>query len=278
MSRTFDHYLDIVIPRALCQFTEPYELLDLAYIGSVCETSRTACVSKRDSDIVLFADIEDLIIILVERILLAGHAHPCKYKAASSADDISLSLVLLDLVDRLPCDTAVECYEIDSILSVQTDHIDKVLCGESREVALIVYDAVVYRYRTDDGRTLGSQFLSERLCVAVTRKVHDRFGSHLYGVHHLLHFHIIILAVPRNPEIYVYLSSQHAADTLRIEAFVSLVGAYRHLALGNQLLQLFSRHIFLLGNSPQFRCEYPFSCSVHLCCIIHRILLVFLWI
>ena len=278
MSRTFDHYLDIVIPCALCQFAEPYELLDLAYIGSVCETSRTACVSKRDSDIVLFADIEDLIVVFVERILLAGHAHPCEYKAASSADDIGLSLVFPDLIDRLPRDTAVQRDEIDSVLSVKTDHIDEVLCGESREVALIVYDAVVYRYRTDDGRTLGSQLLSERLCVAVARKIHDRFCAHLYGVHHLLHLQIVILAVSRNPEIHVYLGSQHAADTLRIEAFVSLVGAYRHLALGNQLLQLFSRHIFLLGNSPQFRCEYPFSCSVHLCCIIHSILLVFLWI
>ena len=129
MSRTFDHYLDVVIPCALCQFSEPYELLDLAYIGSVCETSRTACVSKRDSDIVLFADIEDLIVVFVERILLAGHAHPCEYKAASSADDIGLSLVFPDLIDRLPRDTAVQRDEIDSVLSVKTDHIDEVLCS-----------------------------------------------------------------------------------------------------------------------------------------------------
>ena len=83
MPRTLDHYLDVVIPCALCQLTESYELLDLAYVSGVCQTSRTACISERYSDIVLFADIEDLVVIFVERILFPGHAHPCEYKAAS---------------------------------------------------------------------------------------------------------------------------------------------------------------------------------------------------
>ena len=70
MSRSLDHNLYIVRPCALGQFTETDKLLDLADIGGVCQTSRTAGISERNGDIMLLADIKNFIKIFIERVLI----------------------------------------------------------------------------------------------------------------------------------------------------------------------------------------------------------------
>ena len=35
------------------------------------------------------------------------------------------------------------------------------------------------------------------------RKVHNRMSSEIYGAHNLFHFHIVILTVSGNTEVYI---------------------------------------------------------------------------
>ena len=125
----FHHYLNVLCPCALSKLTESYELFDLAYIARVSKTARTASVAQWDRDVVLSADIEDLIVVFVERILVACHAHPREDQWAASWYDIHLSLMLLDLVDRVPCDAAVKSDKIDAVFSVKSYDIDKIFCS-----------------------------------------------------------------------------------------------------------------------------------------------------
>ena len=106
------------------------KLFDLADVGGVGKTAGTAGVSQRDCHVVFFADIKDLIIIFVERIFFACHAHPGKDQTSSPADDIHFSFVFADLVDGLSCDTAVEGDEVNAVLRMKADNVDEILRGQ----------------------------------------------------------------------------------------------------------------------------------------------------
>ena len=82
--------LHIMCPCTFCQFAEAYKLFNLAYVCGIGQTSRAACITKGDVNIVFFTDIQNLVEMFIERIFFSCHAHPCKYKTSSTAT-LSLS-------------------------------------------------------------------------------------------------------------------------------------------------------------------------------------------
>ena len=268
VTRTLDHDLYVVRPCALGQLAQTNQLLDLADIGRVSQTARTAGVAQRYGDVILLTDVQNLVKVLVERVLLAGHAHPGKDKAAAAADDVHLTLVLADLLNGLAGDAAVQGDKVHAVLSVQTDNVDEVLCGQRRQIALIVDNTVVDRYGADHRRALAGQLAAERLGVAVAGQIHDRLSAHVDRAHNLLHLDVVILAVAGYAEVDVDLGAQHAADTLRIQTGVVLVRADRNLALCDQLHQLVDRHVLLLCDGFNLRCDDTAACGIHLCGIV----------
>ena len=169
MSRSFYHYLYIVVPCTFCKFSKTHQFFNLAYIGSIGQTSRAACITKGDSNIIFFADIKNLIIVFVERIFFSGHTHPCKYKTSATAYNIHFTFVFFYLFNRFTCNSAVKCDKVHTIFCVKTDNVDEVLRSQSCKISLIVDDTVVYRNSTDHSRTFMCQFLAEWLCVTVAR-------------------------------------------------------------------------------------------------------------
>ena len=84
VSRSLDHNLNVLCPRALCKLTKAYKLFYLANVACICKAARTAGITQRDSHIILAADVKYLVKILVERVFLARHAHPRKYQRAAA--------------------------------------------------------------------------------------------------------------------------------------------------------------------------------------------------
>ena len=258
-------------PGTLRELTETYELLDLTYIGRIRETARPAGIPEGNGDIILLTDIEDLVEVLVERILLAGHTHPCEHKAAATADDVHLPLMLADLLDGLLGDTTVQCHEIDTILRMQTDDIQEILRRQGIEVTLVVNDTVVDRNRTDHRRALLTELLTERLCISMAGKIHDGLRTHTNRTHHLLHLEIIILHISRHTKVYIDLRPKHRAHTLRIQTGMVLICADRDLTLCHQLTKLLLRHMLLLCDDLHLRRHDTLPRRIHLCCIILHI-------
>ena len=136
-------------------------------VASVRKATGTASISERDGHIVLTADVKDLIVILVEGIFLARHTHPSENKRAAARDDVHLSLVLLNLFNGLTGNSAMKSYKVNAVLCVKPYHVDKVLCGKSCKVALIVDNAIVYGNRTDHSGTFTCELSTEGLGVSV---------------------------------------------------------------------------------------------------------------
>ena len=213
----------------------------------------------------LFADIQNFVEILVKGIFLSGHAHPGEHQAAASADDVHLPFVLADLLDGLAGDAAVQGDKVHPILRMEAHHIDKIFGGQGAQIPLVVNDAVIYRYRADHSGALRHQLPPEGLGVPVGGQVHNGFGSQVDGALHLFHFNVIVLAVPRDPQVHIDLGAQHAAHALWIQAGVSLVGADGYLALGHQLHQFFQGHPFLFCDLFHLRSGNALAGGVHLC-------------
>ena len=130
MAGAFHHDLYVVSPSTLGQLAQTHQLFDLTHVGGVGQTAGAAGVAQGDGHIVLGADLADLVKVLVEGVLVAGHAHPCKHQRAAAADNVHLALVLADLLDGLAGDAAVQGDKVHTVLGMQAHHVDEVLCGQ----------------------------------------------------------------------------------------------------------------------------------------------------
>ena len=169
-----------------------------------------------------------------------------------------------DLVDGLAGDAAVQGDKVHAVLSVQAHHVDEVLRGQGGKVALIVDDGIVHGHSADHHGALVGQLLAEGLGVAVAGQVHDGFGTHVDGAHHLLHFHIVVLAVAGNAEVHVDLGAQHGADALGVQALVVLVGGDGYLALSDPLADLLGGAVFLFCHDLHLRRDDALAGGIHL--------------
>ena len=275
MAGAFHHDLHILCPGPLGQLAQPHQLLDLAHVAAVGKTPGAAGVAQRNGHIILPADIQNFVKILVEGVFLPGHAHPREHQRAAPGDNVHLPLVLFDLVDGLAGDAAVQCHEVHAVLSMKPYHVNEILGGQGGEVTLVVDDAVVNRHGADHGRALGGELPAEGLGVAVGGQVHDGLGPHVDSRHDLLHFNVIVLAVPGHAQIHVDLGAQHGADTVGVDAGMQLIGADRHLTFGYQLPNFFGCAVFLFCHGFHFRGDITPPGGFHLGCVISHNFLPF---
>ena len=225
MARALDHHLHVFFPGALGQLAQAHQFFDLAHITGVGQATGAAGVAQRNGHVVFAANVQNFIKALVEGVFLARHAHPGEHQRAPAGNDVHLALVPPDLLDRFAGDAAVQGDEVHAVFGVQAHHVDKVLGGERRQIALVMDHAVVYRHGADHGGALMRELLAEGLRIAMGGKVHDRLGPHVHGGHHLLHFDVIVLAIPRNAEVHIDLGAQHGTHAVGIDAGVQPVGA-----------------------------------------------------
>ena len=129
-------------------------------------------------------------------------------------------------------------------------------------------DRVIHRHGADHDRALVGQLLAEGLGVAMAGQIHNGLCAHVHGAHHLLHLDVVILAVAGDAQIDVDLGAQHAADALRVQAGVVLVGRDGDLALGHQLTDLLRGAVLLLGDDLHFLGHDALAGRVHLCGVI----------
>ena len=271
MSWSLDHNLDVFFPCTFGQLPKAYQLLDLTYICCISQASRTACISKGDGYIILTADVKNLIIIFIERVLLARHAHPCKNKGSSSGNDVHFSLMVADLVDSFSGDSAVKRYEIYAILCVKSYYIDEILGCQCVKVSLIVDNGVINRNRSDHCRTLACQFAAEWNGVSVGGQIHNGMCAHVYSFHNFLHFHIVILAVSGYTEIYIDLGAEHGTYTFRINTFMIFICTDNDFTGCYQWKKFLCCHSLFFGYNFKFRCDDAFTGSFHLCTIISHV-------
>ena len=246
VSRTLHHHLDVPVPGALRQLTEPQELPHLAAVRGVGETARSTRVAEAYGHVVLVADRKNIVVALKEGVLLSGHGHPREHEAPSTTHDVHLAPSRANLVDGLPGDAAVQGDEVDAILCVQADHVNEVVGAERGEIALVVNDRVVDGDGAHHRGALAAELAPEGLRVAVAGEVHDGLCTELDGTSDLFHLDVVVFDVTADTKVDVDLGPEHAPNAVWVQARVRVVGRDDHLTLGDPGANLLDCPVLLL--------------------------------
>ena len=195
VSGALHHYLDVALPGTLCKVAQLDQLRDLAGVSCVIDTAGTESVTKADRHVVLVEYVKDLIVELEEGIFVACHHHPRKKQRASTGNDVHFSSLSHEGLHCTAVDTGVDRHEVNALLSVSTDHLQEVLCGDLQQVLLQIADSVVHGDSADHCRRALDQLRAEGVGLAVIAQVHDSLSAEFVGKLHLLHLHIVVFSV-----------------------------------------------------------------------------------
>ena len=264
MTRTLHHDLHAGVPSALGELADLDELGDLASVGCVVGATRTHGIADGDGHIVFMQDLENLIVMLVERVLVAGGLHPGEDERASAADDVHKSAGFLERLDGAAVHAGVDGDEVDAVLGMAADHIEEVLRLDGDEGLLQVADGVVHGHGADHGRRLLDELGAERLGFAAVGKVHDGLGAKLDGRIDLLPLDGFVGKVAGDAQVDVYLGAQALADAFGRQRRVVDVGRDGDAAGGDALADELRAAAFLLGDHAHGGRDLPRAGEVDL--------------
>ena len=169
-----DHHLHVALPRAQRQLAERVELGELRGVGGVGDRARPQAVAERDRDVVLAADLEDLVEALVERVLALVVDHPAREQPAAARDDAGDAVLAERQV--LEPHAGVDRHVVDALARLALDDLEQALGREVLGV-LDALDRLVDRHGADrHGRRVEDR-LARLVDPLAGREVHDRVGA-----------------------------------------------------------------------------------------------------
>ena len=152
MAGTLHHDLHAGVPGALGELADLDELGDLPGVGCVVGATRAHGVADGDGHIVGVQDLEDLVIVLIERVLVAGGLHPSENEGPAAADDVHESAGFLERLDGAAVHAGVDGDEVDAVLGMAAHHVEEVLRLDGDKGLLQIADGVVHGHGADHGR------------------------------------------------------------------------------------------------------------------------------
>ena len=232
-------------------------------------TARTAGIAEAEGDVVFFTDVEETVIIFVERIFLVVHFHPGEEQRAATGNDVSQARVVFDALCRLAVHAAVDGHEVDAIFCVLFDDGEEFIDGNVFQVFFQHADRIVHGDRADHGRRHLDQFAAEVTGLAEIGQVHDSFCFHVDGILDFLQFFFVVVVFRRNAEVDIDFRAAVLADSFRRQAGMDFVGRNGDFPAGDEGHEFFNGHVFLFSDNLHLRRDDAFAGSVHLCCVIH---------
>ena len=158
VSRTLDECLNVLSPSTLNQFAHSVELGKLrSVVGVVCRTGAQT-VAQRDGNIVLGADVADVVEVLVEEALLLMYLAPLGDDAAAAAYDARKTSV--GEVDVLKTNAAVDGEVVDTLLALLNQCIAEYLPSEVFCLAVHLLERLIHRHCAYRNRTVAQNPLA----------------------------------------------------------------------------------------------------------------------
>ena len=102
-----------------------FELGELRRVARVGEAAGAQAVARADGDVVLGADLEDLVPVRVEGVLLVVLDHPLRHDRAAARDDARDAVLHERQV--LDEDAGVDGEVVDALLGLVLEHVDEVV-------------------------------------------------------------------------------------------------------------------------------------------------------
>ena len=152
MPRPLDHDLHARIPRTLGELADFDELTDLSSVGRIVIATWAHRIAEGNGHVMLVQDIEHLVVVLVERVLVARRLHPREDERPAARHHVHEPPRFLERFDGTAIHARMDCDEVDAVLSVAAHDVEEVLGGDGDEGLLEVPDSVVHGNGADHRR------------------------------------------------------------------------------------------------------------------------------
>ncbi len=144
-------HLHAAFPGPLRQVADFGKLGNLRSIGRVRNAAGAKRVSKADGHVVFPQNFEQLVVMLIERIFVARHFHPCEQQGTAARDNVHLPSFAQKHLDGSAVEPGVDRHEIDAFFRVGAHDLQKVLRGDVFQVFFQITDGVVNGNGADHG-------------------------------------------------------------------------------------------------------------------------------
>lgn len=241
----------------LVQDAQLNQLGNLAGICGVVVGTRTHGIAQADGDVIFVQNVAQLIEILVERVFVSGHFHPCEQQGTAARYDVGQTLGLLEGVNGLAVDACVNGHEVYAGLGMCFYNAQEILGLDALEVFFQIANGVIHRYGTDHCRRHINQLLTEGVRLAVVGQIHDGLCAVINGHANLFELLLVIMTVAGDSEIDVNLGLESFADAFWRQRLVVAVRRNDDSAAGNAVAQNFYIHVLLLCDNFHLRGDNP---------------------
>jgi len=250
VARPFDHHLDALFPGPLCQLSQGDQFLHLPPVRRVGQASRPQAVPQAQNHLVTPGDVQEAVVVLVERVFPAVAGHPVGQDGAAAADDAQDPALLLDGGRALPRHAAVDGDEVHAVLAVFLDDPEEVVrrhLGDRRLPCDQVDDGLVDGHGPHDQRRSRHDRLTDSPDVSARGEVHDRIRPRRRADAHLLQFEGRIGLVLGRPDVRIDLGPHPLADGERRDRPMPSVPADDDRPVLDAPPDIFRRHALLFG-------------------------------
>ena len=253
VARALNHDLHVALPCARGKKAQLNELAYLARVGGVAHAARAQRVAERNGDVVFVQNVEQFVVVLEERVLVACHFHPGVNQAAAAAHNVHHAAAALEAVDALAVEAGVNGHEVHAFFGMRAHDVKEILRGDVAQVFFQVADGVVHGNGADHrGRHIHER-AAEIVRFAVVRQVHNGFGVELKRGAYLLHLAFVVALVAGNAQVHVDFRTQPFANAMRVERRVVVVGGNGNGAARDALANDFGVDAFVFGDLRHLR-------------------------
>ena len=104
--------------------------------------------------------------MLIERVLLSGHFHPCKDDGTTAGDDVGQAFHFFEALGGVFIDSYMDSQEINAVFCVHFRDLQPFFGRDFAQRLVVIDHGIVDRHGSDDGRALGCQLAAELLGIA----------------------------------------------------------------------------------------------------------------
>ncbi len=107
------------------------------------------------------ADVEQLVVVLIERVFVSGDFHPAEEQRPAAAHDVHEAAGLLEGLDDRAVDARVDGHEVDAVFGMRAHDLEQVVFGELDERLFHVTDGVIHGHGAHHERRLVDELPAE---------------------------------------------------------------------------------------------------------------------
>eukprot|EP00968_Pinguiococcus_pyrenoidosus_P014072 scaffold1280_cov246-Pinguiococcus_pyrenoidosus.AAC.14 len=233
VARSLVHHLHVLLPRPLGELPLHLELSELSFVVGVLDAARAQSVSDGQADVVLVADVEDVVPVLVGEVLRVGREAELRVDAAAAGHDPRQALG--SQRNEAKQHTGMDGPVVDALLGLLDERLAEDFPGEVLGDAVHLLQRLVDGHRADRQGAVADDPLARLVDVLARAEVHEGVGAPQGAPLQLLHLFLDVGRDGGVADVGVDLHLEHAPDDHGLALRVVLVGrddrpAARHLA------------------------------------------------